>query len=382
MRAGAAVALGAGAAGLISGDRRPGPEVWSYGTRGVVHQILLADTTLYAVDDRGWVYAMDARTGESHWARRVAYTDARPWLGILPGTDPGLYLTGDKLYALYSATGEERWRLDITALGTPAVSHQAVCCVARDTDGRNLDELTLVEPYLGERITLDRMSLARSVVGERDSFTAPAVADDGTIVLGGRGGVVHGLDLVKHGIGVADARDHKILRLPGHARFSPAAPLVTQGIAYLGTATKGGLVAVDLNSMKDIWTRRLGLDGETWSTPAVGDRHDRYGLVYATGYASVHAVDRSTGEPAWNYYHGSPTPSSPAVANDVLYVLTRSGELIALDAREGGPALARRAYAPFGGGPVPAPVAAHGLVHFATADRVLRAVPQARARAT
>ncbi|GGS18784.1 hypothetical protein GCM10010252_67820 [Streptomyces aureoverticillatus] len=382
LRAGAGVALGAGVAGLASGDRRPGPEVWSYGTLGVVHQILLADTTLYAVDDRGCVYALDARTGELYWFRRVTHGGARPWLGMLPGADPGLYVTGDRLHALYSTTGEERWSVGITAVGTPAVSPRAVCCVARDTDGRNQDELALVDPYTGEQITLNRAGPAQGLVGERGSFTAPAVADDGTIVLGRRGGTVHGIELVKRGIDLADARAEKILRLPGHARFSPAAPLVTQGIAYFGTATKGGLVAVDVRSMQDIWARRLGLDGETWSTPALGDRRDRHGLVYATGSASVHAVDRSTGEPAWNYYPGSPTPGSPVVANDVLYVLTRRGELIAMDAREGGPPLARRAYAPFGGGPVPAPVAAHGLVHFATADRVLRAVPQARARAT
>lgn len=399
LRAGAAAALGAGLAGLVSGDRRPGPEVWSYATRGVVHQIVAGGALLYAADDTGCVYAVDARTGRHRWTRRVAPASARPGLGLLPGRTGGLFVTGDMLYALDPATGARRWAVDVPAVGTPAVSARAVCVLTRGADRR--DRLALVDHRAAERIALDRESLD-GMTDASDSLTPPALTADGTVVVGGREGSVHSFRLgPAERDGGAGTRDHRLLRLPGHGDLSPVAPLVDRGVAYLCTAAKGGLVAVDVRTMDALWTRRLGLDGETWSAPvmatapasaprdasrdpytrgALDTREAPSALVYTTGPASVHAVHSTTGETVWNHYADSLTPASPVVTNGFLYVLTRDGELLTLDAKEGGPALARRAYAPFAsGGPVPAPVATPGLVHFATGDRVLRAVPQAGA---
>ncbi|WP_051853072.1 protein kinase domain-containing protein [Streptomyces aureocirculatus] len=374
LRAGAAVLFGAGCAGLVAGDRRAGAEVWTFRTHGAVHQLLAADGTLYAVDSVGYVYALDARTGECFWSEWLDTGSTWPRLGGPAVGAPALYVTGDTLYALNPTSGQERWNLGLSAAGAPVVTQQAVCVITPDAHGTG-DELALVDPYLGEQISVGPDGLAARVRGGRDAFTAPAAVDDTTLVIGERRGT-RGL---LHRVSLANRRDHHIVLLPGDALPAPAAPLLRGGIAYLGTTGPGaGLAAVDVHTMRPVWSRPLGPPGETWSTPVFDDVT---GLVHLTGRSSgVHAVDRSTGEPAWTHRLTAPTPSTPALADAVLYVLTLAGDLIALNTRDRGTPVQRRSYAPFPTGtPAPAPVTAHGLVHFATADRVVRAVPQTSA---
>ncbi|MFD9070057.1 protein kinase domain-containing protein [Streptomyces lasiicapitis] len=367
MRVGAAVVVGAGVAGLVGGDRRPpAPDAWTFPTKGVVHQVLVADDTLYAADGLGRVYALDARTGRPHWSRQMSIRGARPWLGTLPGR-PGLYVTGDRLDVLDSATGEKVWNIGIPALGAPAVSPEAIAFLTR---GAVSDELALVDQFTQERVRPRSDGLALSVTDERPSPTAPALYGNTKAVVGGSEGYIYGISL--------KGKERTFLELPDRDRPSPAAPLVTGGVAYLGTTAKGRIVAVDANVMRLLWVSTLAGPGETWSTPAMSD-----GTLFVTGFASgVHAVDRATGKRGWTYRPASPTPSSPAVAGDAVYVLTHEGELLALHTGTGD-VLARHRYEPFprGSAPVCAPVTAHGLVHFATADRTIRAVPQARTQA-
>ncbi|MVO87836.1 PQQ-binding-like beta-propeller repeat protein [Streptomyces sp. p1417] len=371
LRAGAATLLGAGCAGLLAGDRRAGPEVWTFPTHGAVHQLLATDGTLYAVDGTGYVYALDARTGELFWSRWLQSGSTQPWLGAPAAGATGLYVTGDSLYALNATSGQERWSLGLSALGPPVVTQQAVCLITPDAHGTG-DQLSLVDPYLGEQISVGRDGLAARVRAGRGALTAPAAIDDTTLVVGERGGLLHRVSL-------ENRRDHRTLRLPGAVLVDPAAPLVRNGIAYLGTTDPGaGLTAVDVHAMRPVWSRPLGPPGETWSTPVLDDLT---GLVHLTGRSTgVHAVDRGTGEPAWSHRPTAPTPSAPALADAVLYVLTEAGDLLALNTRGGGRPLLRRSYAPFATGtPVAAPVTTHGLVHFATADHVVRAIPQTSA---
>ncbi|MFH8794884.1 protein kinase [Streptomyces sp. NPDC017941] len=374
LRAGAAALLGVGCAGLVAGDRRTGADVWTFRTHGAVHQLLAADGTLYAVDSAGYVYALDARTGEPLWSEWLDVGSTRPGLGGPAVGAPGLYVTGDTLYALNPTSGQERWNLGLGAAGAPVVTQQAVCVITSDAYGTG-DELALVDPYLGEQISVGPDGLAARVRGGRGAFTAPAAVDGTTLVLGERRGSRGFL----HRVGLADRRDHRTVLLPGDALPAPAAPLVRNGIAYLGTTGPGaGLAAVDVHRMRPVWSRPLGPPGETWSTPVFDDVTNLVLLTGRTG--GVHAVDRGTGEYAWSRRPTAPAPSTPALTEAVLYVLTLAGDLIALNTLDRGAPVQRRSYVPFPtGAPVPAPVTTPGLVHFATADHVVRAVPQTSA---
>lgn len=76
------------------------------------------------------------------------------------------------------------------------------------------------------------------------------------------------------------------------------------------------------------WESELG---ET----AYGNLITADGVVYLTTDFHVYAIDASTGDIKWKYYPPGFSPSSPAVAGDIVYVGASTALAIALDARTG-----------------------------------------------
>lgn len=101
------------------------------------------------------------------------------------------------------------------------------------------------------------------------------------------------------------------------------APLVVDGVAYVGVGSPDGVVAVDISDGKQLW--HVELDGPPQVTPVVD--YDRETLVVDTrgGFAGLD-ID---GERLWSRetFSGVATLSSWA---DGLYVGTAGGELLAL----------------------------------------------------
>lgn len=94
-----------------------GAQLWSgpFATEGLVYSSpILQAGTLYLTDDKGWLYAVDASSGQKKWAQRLS--DKRLWAS--PAfADGNLYVSGmDKqVYALHAETGNALWSVPYQA---------------------------------------------------------------------------------------------------------------------------------------------------------------------------------------------------------------------------------------------------------------------------
>jgi outer membrane protein assembly factor BamB len=131
------------------------------------------------------------------------------------------------------------------------------------------------------------------------------------------------------------------------------APAIGNGFVYLTTMTDdetggpnpGALIALDVATGAEKW--RYPTDASIQSSPALAN-----GTVYiSTRDGKLMAVDATTGQMRWSFdiYAGTPptdiawyigrltslAPSSPTVANGVVYVGNNAGQVIAIDADSG-----------------------------------------------
>lgn len=115
----------------------------------------------------------------------------------------------------------------------------------------------------------------------------------------------------------------------GDARLGlKQAPAVADGRVY-AAAVKGGVVALDLQTGKQVWQRPL--DVRLSSGPGVGD-----GLVVVGGLeGEVIALDAATGEEKWRAKVGNEVIAAPAVGQGHVFVRSNDGRVTAFDAASG-----------------------------------------------
>jgi len=164
----------------------------------------------------------------------------------------------------------------------------------------------------------------------------PAVVNG--VVYVGSGSSVYALD-AKTGV--------QVWQKSGFSCDDTCSPAVVNGTVYIGS-TDHNLYALSARTGTEIWRYTTG--GTVSTSPTVAD-----GVVYVSsddGY--LHALDARSGTPKWDYFYVF--PSSPAVANGIVYIEAFS----ALDAATG--AVLWRT----GTGGPSEPAVANGLVHFGT----------------
>lgn len=105
-------------------DVETGERRWGVQTTGDAAAIALQEDTLFVRDWGGWLYGVDATTGEKQWTREVD-PDADASTGQPITGDDGVVVPTDNGVLAFSASGDERWRL-------PDVSAQRMALV----DGR------------------------------------------------------------------------------------------------------------------------------------------------------------------------------------------------------------------------------------------------------
>jgi outer membrane protein assembly factor BamB len=219
---------------------------------------------------------------------------------------------------------------------------------------------------------------------------------------------VYGAPVVANGIVYVGGRTDRVFAFEAQTgallwdvsvEWGSSRPTVANGVVYIAEGSGGDLTALDATSGRRLWSAQLGGSACFWWDPppvvansvvyaASGDDHvyaydattgvslwstpTRHGIcrdlavadgiLYGVSYGGfLYAFDAQTGAALWEFDLGH-HPSSPTVANGVVYISRdtgTSGEVHALDARTG----ARLWRATVWGGGVD-PVVVDGVVYF------------------
>jgi len=309
---------------------------------------------LYVVSHDGDVEALEATTGKPLWR-----TETDLPLSAGPGADAQLVVAGSSdgdVIALEADTGAERWRTKLTSevLSKPLVTGDAV--VVRTVDGR----LTLLEASDGSR----RWELLEEVPRLSLRGTSPPVRAGDAVVAGFDNGKVIAADLRTGEIlwdtlvNAPSGRTEleRLVDLDAGLRVAGADLFVVgfQGrIAMLALDTGQIWWARDLSSYRgfsmdpenlyvtDADSRVIAMrrrDGSVlWEQPALLRRGltapavDPSGLVVGDFEGYLHWLDRDSGEIiARTKTDGERITNAPTVVEDIVYVLTDGGSLLAL----------------------------------------------------
>lgn len=309
-------------------------------------------TNIYAADNDGRVSAFDATRGKRLWR-----TKTRLPLAGGPAVGAGLVAVGSSdgfLVALRAADGGEQWRVNLGSevLAAPAVGRYVY---VRTVDGK----LIALDPADGRQVwfvqqTMPRLSVrgTGSPVADRELVicgfdngrVAAYHADDGSVLWdvlvappAGRTEVDRMSD-VNATVKVIGDEIYAVGyqgRLVALARESGQSLWSVEFSSYSGlgadmnhlyvSGDMGTLLAVERASGRELWRRgELLYRDLTAPTPfgtsvVVGDLE---------GY--LHFFDAQTGEPqARVRADSSRIAAAPLVVNQLLYVLTDSGELVA-----------------------------------------------------
>lgn len=112
-----------------------------------------------------------------------------------------------------------------------------------------------------------------------------------------------------------------------------ASPAVVNGVMYVDadfySENVDYLYALDANTGAQLWRQPRGTQSP--SSPAVAN-----GLVFIGDLDNnVYAFDARTGTPVWKFTTGNRVWSSPRVANGIVYIISGDGNMYALDAATG-----------------------------------------------
>lgn len=309
---------GAGDGYLYAVDADTGEEQWSIeigdwqGPYTVRHGVTVVDgTVVVGADDDNWdgaVHAVDAETGEEEWLYTCGEVQGCPTVA-----DGTVYFgTHDNdVYALSLESGDRHWRNETEARA--GIKMRSTTAVVDDTVYVTSDDRNVY--------ALDAGSGAQQWAFEvEDPEAAPTVAD-GTVLVAGESGL-WGID--------ADAGE-KLWRNPVDDPIA-ASPAVADGVAYLptrawGSDSRSELVAIAIEDGQVQWRFDAGEEEDLESPPSIVD-----GTIFVGKEdGALLAIDAETGEEQWRHETGSEIEGYPAISGGGVFVGTDSGTLLALE---------------------------------------------------
>lgn len=314
---------------------------------GFLSSPVAAYDRVYAGSRSSSVYCFDAYTGDPLWNR--AFGD---WVDATPAVSSGaVFVPGrdGKFLSLDAYTGALRWSYDTGTrdAGSPFVSGSEVYGVTGFPVGR----LIVLDAASG--------SLKRSVDLSQFSVSSPAMdPDTGNVYVGSTDGKYMGYT-------------------PALAGLWPA-PIQTRGSVQMAVpAFSGGRLvtvpgsddwrahALDASDGSEDWASGLlSADASQPASAAVGTGT----IVAGGGYSdhSLYGMTLSSGGVRWKVSLGQAgdygVASSPALANDMAYVLSPAGELYGVHLGSGGVMVK----AALTGAGLASPAVANGWVYAAT----------------
>jgi outer membrane protein assembly factor BamB len=258
----------------------------------------------------GRLFALDA-SGRELW--KIALTENA--FTSPPLSTDGTVIVGSRrgrLHAFDAATGKVRWEYDVGG-GVQGSANRVTLSggkkgvvVISQADGA----IHCVDLAGGKRIWK---------TAEVDRCDGSASVGDGRIVMGSCASALHVFSV---------AKAKKTADIPLGADCQVAGGVALAGkVAFAGTRC-GHVCAVDVAVGKILWTNRDS-KRETFTTPAVNDRH----VVFGSDDGKVYCLRRDSGTKIWAF-DTDDTPSSPVIAADRV-VVSSGGALILLDLETG-----------------------------------------------
>ncbi len=283
----------AGRTRYFPGNRGLGPPLrvgWSYNDNALLEfNPVIYHTSLFFLDDNGWVKALDKRNGHQLWGRKI---------GSLAAASP--------------------------AVGT---AQQAIYVPVLSTDpnaGQNPGNGMFAALSMRNGHTLWKRPIP---AGTESS----PIVDGNSVYFGDGGGTVYSLR-------ASDGHLQWTYHASGAVKGGPA---LQNGILYFGDYD-GRAYAVDARTGHEVWAvttegARFGFgSGNFYSTPAVA-----YGRVYMGNTdGRVYSFAARTGQLAWAtgtgaYVYASAAVGDPAGLGPTVFLGSYDGNMYAFDARSG-----------------------------------------------
>ena len=290
------------------------PELtWRFETEGSVDDApVLAGDLLLAHSEDGYLYALDAASGEPRW--QVATGNAPFAQAAFTAGEGMVYVASTKgeLLAVDLTTGETRWTRaakttdESAGFSMPTVSDGMVFVDDIEDDHGNV--------YALDAATGDLVWEAE--VGPMPAYPLPVV--DGIVAVTDIDGTVWLLDAASGDL----VASHEAVAV------APYGPVVDGGMVFIGLDGRQ-VLAVALDGAAARW--RIELAGFTETAPVL---HGTIGGALIAGMDDrIFGVDVASGDVLWEYE--TLTNASPWIAGGELYAPDPDVRLTALDARDG-----------------------------------------------
>ena len=343
--------------------------LWDFTTGGAVKSSpVVANGIIYVGSDDGYVYALNAYSGAVEWSYNT-YGPVEAAATVLNGV---VYVGGfhsHAVFALNASTGELVWNSPIESAGPNINSATAVA------NGLVYVNVYVCSPDRGGALYALNASTGDQVWTYKPSawiWMAPAVSG-GVVYIETLQGTVVALDAtsgdvfwsnpvdvtldgslsVANGrvyVGTVNQMAYALDAVSGKIVWggsiiggvSKSCPAIADGTLYLSstvggtevTIEAGGVSALNATTGAMLWNTTIGSISE--SSPSVAD-----GVVFVGSDNSVsnssgepfphniYALNATTGAIIWSYGTGGAVYSSPATANDIVYVGSDDGKVYA-----------------------------------------------------
>ena len=313
---------------------------WRFDTGSeILASPIVADGTVFITNREGFLYAVDAASGQQLWRSDVGQYVLRTTPTFHEGT---LYLVaGFDTIALDATTGEERWRTTIRYAGTasPTVAGDTMFVVSQEgwlyafstKDGSErwkvtTDGISFGSPSVGA----DRLVVGTDsghVLGinpetgrqtwrrdfESAVYTTPVITGDTVWVVTADGNL--------RGLALEDGGDRYTLETTSELTVTAI------GDTVFVPSADGGVYAFEAASGEVRWFASAG------GPVKAGPVHTAAQIVIAGGNR-IAGFDVETGDEAWYFLAGDTIEAPPAVVSGYVFFGARDGVLYAITAED------------------------------------------------
>jgi polyvinyl alcohol dehydrogenase (cytochrome) len=293
-----------------------------------------ANTMLYVRGERptrgpglNSMYALDARTGKEIWAFHFP-GEAMPTAAYEQGF---LYIgTGDgHVYKLDAGTGRPAWITDIVSfvsMSSPVLSDRYV--FVGGTDPNYFYALDKSTGKVAWRMTLPHL-VATGMGDCTPAYGGGLVVQEATVESGDPRNPVANVLLALDGETGKVVWQHQFAKGPTPPAMKTATPMIAGGKVFEGSPVTGDYYAFDLQTGRELWKVHLGAQIRAGAALADGILY----VPYKSG--DIAAIRADDGFLLGNRHVGGAFgPSSPAVVGGTLYVSNMYGWLLAIPLSE------------------------------------------------
>jgi outer membrane protein assembly factor BamB len=279
---------------------------WQYKTEGYGSFMpLVYDGVVYSGDDKGNLYALDAKSGKEKW---IFKGDGRMFNG--PSIKDGDVYFGTyhgKIYSLDVETGKENWEIQTGG---------SVCFppIFQDKKGYALshdNNLYIIDLISGTVID--------TIKGDKSMCGVPSISSN-HIYYPDWGGNLNSFNL--------KSKEKEWTFHTGSHEHRYTCPSFIDTTAYFVTLDSS-LCAINLNTGKEFWNFKT--NDIIVRSPAISNNL----LALVTFNSHFYVVDRFKKETIWDFQSEGQTNSHPVIVSNVVYFSDGIGNLYAFDIQSG-----------------------------------------------